>query len=98
MRYGAMGAWPADAELGLVILAWVLGPGFSHPMFRRSVNALVPNFAEAAQAVRAIGPNPTLVTLGGIARCAFDNGAVVIRWNLDPDLLYWPQDLSRCKM
>jgi hypothetical protein len=94
-QYGALDAWPADAELGLVVLAWVLGPGFSLPQFRESVNTLVPNFSKAARAIGSGGP-PSLITLGGIARCALNNGALVVRWNLDPEVLYWPLELSGC--
>ena len=95
-RYVALDVWPADSQLGLFVLSWILGPGFSIAGFRDSVNALVPDFGKAA---RSIGPgsNPTLVTLGGIARCSFRNAALVVRWNLDPSILYWPMDLSRCR-
>jgi hypothetical protein len=94
-RYGVMDAWPADAELGLVVLAWALGPGFTISGFREALGQLVPDYARAA---RAIGPggSPTLITLGGIARCALSNGAIVVRWNLNPEVLYWPLALERC--
>ncbi len=94
-RYVAVDAWPADAELGLVVLAWALGPGFVLAGFREAVAPLVPDFARAA---RCIGPGgtPTLITLGGVARRALGNGAVVIARNLDPDVLYWPASLASC--
>lgn len=97
--YVAMDAWPLDSQLGLCVLSWVLGPGFSIAGFRESVNRLVPDFLAAARAVKRLEPeglNPTLVTLYGIARCALRNGAVVVRWNLDPETLYWPSDLADC--
>lgn len=92
-RYAALDAWPADAQLGLYVLGWVLGPGFSLKGFAPSVNRLVPDFAAAA---RAVGPGstPTTVSLGGMARQAFRNAAVVCRWNLVADLLYWPLELA----
>lgn len=95
VRYRALDGWPADPQLGLAVLGWVLGPGFALVGFRQSLNRLVPDFRSAAQAV-GVGTNPTLVTIGGIVRCALRNGAVVTRWNLDPEVLYWPLDLSAC--
>jgi hypothetical protein len=96
-RYAALEAWPADAQLGLFILAWMLGPGFALAGFRESCNRLVPDFVGAARSVTWIGsPNPTIITLGGIARSTLANGAAVVHWNLDPEALYWPLDLSNC--
>jgi hypothetical protein len=95
-RYAALDAWPADAQLGLFVLSWVLGSGFSIAGFRESVNALVPDFGKTAWVI-GTGSNPALVTLGGIARCSFRNAALVVRWNLDSEVLYWPLDLSRCR-
>ena len=92
-RYSAVGAWPADSQLGLLVLAWVLGPGFSLKGFREAVNSLVPNFDRAALAV-SLGGSSTLTDLGEIARCGFRNGGVVVRTNLDPEALYWPLDLA----
>jgi hypothetical protein len=93
-RYSALAAWPADAQLGLVILAWALGPGFSLAGFAKAVNRLVPNFALAAQAV---GPGrvPVAIAIGEAIRVAFRNAAVAMRWNLNTEHLYWPDDLSK---
>ena len=96
-RYTALDAWPADAELGLCVLAWTLGPGFHRKGFRECVNKLVPDFSSAAGLID-LGSSPTAVTLTGIARCALSNGAHVVRWNLDSSLLYWPLSLSSCKV
>lgn len=95
-RYRVYEAWPADAQLALGVLAWVLGPGFHLPRFAAAVNAPLPDFRRAAAAVGRGGANSTLVTLGGITRRGLRNGDVVLQWNLDPDTLYWPHDLSSC--
>jgi len=92
-RYSALGAWPADSQLGLLVLAWSLGPGFSLPGFAPAVNRLVPHFARAGAAI-PIGKDATIVALNDIARAAFCNGSVVVHWNLYPDVLYWPLALS----
>lgn len=93
-RYRALEAWPADAQLALAVLAWTLGPGFALRGFPQATNALVPDFGRAA-AMIGPGGGPTLITLGGVARCGLRNGAYVLRWNLNPEILYWPNDLSR---
>ena len=98
-RYSALTAWPADAELGLMLLAWMLGPGFPLAGFREAVNRCVPDFVAAAHAVQAackVGGSPTLVTVIGIVRCTFTNAETVVRWNLNPEVLYWPLDLMAC--
>jgi hypothetical protein len=99
-RYSAMDAWPADAEFGLFILSWTMGPGFTLGDFRAKVNALVPDFHGASARLRRAGgsaPPAAFITLTlvGIARTAFSNAAIVLRWNLTSDILYWPTDLSR---
>jgi hypothetical protein len=96
-RYSALEVWPADAELGLYVLAWALGPGFSSRGFREAVNTLVPDFARAASAMEA-GNDPSLITLIGIARRALCNATVVTTWNLNPEILYWPLDLASCTL
>jgi hypothetical protein len=96
-RYGDTSVWPVDAELGLLVLAWTLGPGFAIRGFREALAELIPDFARAARAVGQSPSNPTLVTIGGIARCCLSNGAMVVKWDLDPEVLYWPLDLSKCK-
>lgn len=94
-RYAAVDAWPADAQLWIMVLGWALGPGFSLAGFRQAVNQLVPDFVGAARAI-GVGKTPTLVTLGGIARVGFGNAAIVVRFDLDPEVLYWPIDMTRC--
>ena len=92
-RYPAVRAWPADAKLALYLLAWMLGPGFALKGFRESVNIYEPDFAAAA---RAVGPgkNPADITLTGYVRTALRNAAVVVKWDLNPEALYWPANLS----
>ena len=95
-RYGALAGWPADAELGLLVLAWVLGSGFSIQGFREALAPprLVPDFRRAGAAIGR-GGSPSLITLGGIARGAFENAGVVLDWNFHPEILYWPMQLPR---
>jgi hypothetical protein len=93
-RYSAFEAWPADGQLGLCVLVWALGSGFSLGKFVAHVNQLVPNFARAATCIGP-GDTPIEISIGAIARAAFRNAAIVVRWNLDAGLLHWPTDLSK---
>jgi hypothetical protein len=94
-KYTALDAWPADAQLGLAVLAWALGSGFSLKPFADAVNVLEPDFAAAERAI-PMSENPTRISLESIARQCFRNTAVVVRWDLNPNLLYWPCELSSC--
>lgn len=96
-RYVALSAWPADAQLGLGVIAWSLGSGFSNREFRAAVNEEAPDFMKAAEAA-AIGQDPTSITLLGIARSALRNGAAVLAHDLDPEIVYWPIELTRCSL
>jgi hypothetical protein len=93
-RYSALRAWPADAQLGLMVLALVLGPGFRLAGFAEAVNQLVPDFIAASRAI-GHGKTPTAIVLGGIARACFRNAQLVVHHSLDANLLFWPTDLSR---
>jgi len=95
-RYAAFPAWPADARLGLYVLAWVLGPGFHIRPFSKAVNQLHPDFAAAAGAIGK-GSTPTTIAITGVVRQLFRNASVVVARDLNPSLLYWPIDLSTCK-
>ncbi len=94
-RYGSLDAWPVDAELGLRVLAWTLGSGFSLRGFRDALSPVLPDFEGAARAI-PMGADPTQIVLNAIARRALENGSVVMHWNLNPEILYWPLHLSCC--
>lgn len=94
-RYGPLDAWPADAELGLAVLAWSLGPGFTLRGFREALREVIPAFEAAARAV-PIGESSAQIVLNSVARTCLRNGSVVVRWDLDPEILYWPLELSKC--
>ena len=94
-RYGILDAWPADAQLGLCVLAWALGPGFSLKGFREALRPALPDFEGAARAV-PIGADPEGIVLHEMARRCLENGSVVVRWDLNPEVLYWPMGLSSC--
>lgn len=92
-KYGPLDAWPADAQLGLCLLAWTLGSGFSLRGFRDALRPVLPDFEGASRAI-PVGSDPTQIALNGIARRCFENGSVVVRWDLNPEILYWPMGLA----
>ena len=47
-RFPGYASWPADAQLALNSMAWAMGANFNYPLFAKAVNALTPNFKEAA--------------------------------------------------
>jgi hypothetical protein len=59
------------------------------------VNCYRPDFNRAARLL-PLGSNPTLISIGGEARRAFRNAAVVLRHDLQ-DLLYWPLELQHAR-
>ena len=96
VRYRALDAWPADAELALRVLGWALGPGFALAGFREALNGgALPDFDAAARCLN-LGDVPTLIALSGVARTGFLNASVVVRAGLDPEVLYWPLGLTDC--
>ncbi len=93
-RYSAFDAWPADGQVGLHTMAIVLGPGFALAGFRRAVDAAVPDFDQAAEHCAIPDGGMTVAVLNARNERLFRNAAVVLRRNLDPELLYFPQDLG----
>lgn len=93
-RYPAFEAWPADAQLGLLLLGWALGPGFSLPGFKNTVDSLEPDFRHAAALVAPTGDvgDP----LRDIIRQCLRNADIVLQWALTDSVLYYPTDLSSC--
>lgn len=88
-RYAAFVFWPADAQLALHIMAWVIGPGFSNQPFRNAVNRAVPDFAGAAGccAMPDRG-HPAVVTLNEVNRCLLLTAHRVLERELDFDSIY----------
>lgn len=37
-RYPSFESWPADAQLGILSMAWAMGPDFNFPEFRAAIN------------------------------------------------------------
>lgn len=83
---------PADAQMGLLSMAWAMGAAFApkFPKFTRALNAMVPDFNTAAVESRMSDALPR----NDANRTLFQNAAVVVAKNLDPTRLYYPQALD----
>ena len=92
-------AWPADAQLALLSMAWAMGPGgpgqFSN--FRAACQKLDFN-AAAAECKMNEASNPGLVPRNRANFTLFSNAAIVVagvaRGGLQPATLYYPRVLT----
>lgn len=91
--------WPADAQLGLLSMAWAMGPagpgGF--PNFRAACQRLDFNAAAAECRMNEAG-NPGLVPRNNANVALFSNAAIVLAGAAQPGLerasLYYPRVLT----
>lgn len=97
-RFKGYDAWPADAQLGLLSMAWAMGPHFKFPKFEAAVNQLLPDFKLAAQHAR-IGTkgNPGVIPRNEANLTLFTNAAKIVKQGLDFDKLHWPEILPDIK-
>ncbi len=88
-RWQSFAGWPADAQLGLLSMAWALGPAFRFPMFEAHLRA--GNFEGCAKecTISEVG-NPGVKPRNVANRSLFANAARVVKDGLDPDVLYYP--------
>lgn len=85
--------WPAAAQLGLLSMAWALGPAFSvrWPRFTRA--ARVRDFATCSRECSMQGGG-TIPTRNARNRQLFEEAAVVESHKLDPEVLHWPNRVA----
>src|SRR3954454_7750714 len=86
-------AWPADAQLGVLSMAWALGPGFPAPWTKFTVAAHPQDWAAAAAncKINETG-NPGVKPRNEADVVLFTNAAAVKAKGLDPGTLYYPAD------
>lgn len=85
-------SFPADAQLGIMSMAWAVGPGFpaKFPNFSRCVLARDWTGAVASCKIREEG-NPGVVPRNACNRLCFSNAAFVERNGLERSTLHWPE-------
>jgi GH24 family phage-related lysozyme (muramidase) len=84
-RFPQFENWPADAQLGLLSMAWAMGPAFSFPNFQRAANA--GDFSTAARESHSFNTAPARNEANAQL---FENAADVLRVGADPAVLYYP--------
>jgi hypothetical protein len=82
--------WPADAQLGLLSMAWGMGPAFKFPKFQAFVAA--GDFENAATECRFNPEIGTIVKRNDLDQQCFRNAARVIAEGLDPEVLLIAED------
>ncbi len=90
-EFSTMDSWPADAQLGLLSMAWAMGPAFgpSWPHFRAACTASDWASAAANCQMNEAG-NPGLKPRNAADVLLFNNAVVVQANGLDFSVLYWP--------
>lgn len=78
-------SWPADAQLGLLSMAWGMGPAFRFPKFQAFVAA--GDFDGAAGECRFNPEIGTIVTRNDLNQQCFANAGRVVGEGLDPSVL-----------
>ncbi len=93
-RFSNWDGWPGDAQLAAHSMAWADGANFRFPKLVAAVNAIYPDFALAADESHTddVG-NPGLRPRNKANFILWNNAAAVLSGNLDPERLYYPQDL-----
>jgi GH24 family phage-related lysozyme (muramidase) len=92
--------WPADAQLGLLSMAWAMGPGFSATWHRFSVACEKMDFDGAAENCRiSEAGNPGVVPRNKANKHLFQNAAAVVAGEADGfyqrQTLYYQQILMK---
>ncbi len=85
--------WPSDAQMGVLSIAWAVGPVFHFPRFSAAVK--VQDFATAAaESHMDATHNRGLVPRNRANLLLFQNAAAVLEAGADPSVLYWPQSYA----
>ncbi|RZI53879.1 MAG: M23 family metallopeptidase [Pseudonocardia sp.] len=87
--------WPADAQLGLLSMAWGMGPAFKFPKFQS--HASVRDWTGAADECRFNPDVGTIKIRNDRNQQLFRNAALVEELGLDPSELLWPNRAARSK-
>lgn len=90
-HFPAFASFPADAQLGILSMAWAVGPGFPTKFgnFKAAVLAGSWEGAEACCKIREEG-NPGVVPRNAANRLCFRNAHMSELSGADPTVLFWP--------
>lgn len=92
-RFQGFHDWPADAQMGILSMAWAMGPAFQFPLFEKAADA--GDFMTCATECRisTVG-NPGVVPRNAANTTLFKNAAYVLAKGWDADALWWPAVLG----
>lgn len=90
-KYPGYDGWPADAQLGILSMAWAAGPSFYFPKFAAAVNQPVPDFFTAADESHMAGLNKDREDAN---HQLFVNAGNVLSAGFDPSILYYPGEVQ----
>lgn len=94
--FKAFDSWPADAQLGLLSMAWALGPaGFDRfPSFTAACRRLDFKHAAAQSKIAETG-NPGIIPRNRANFILFSNAAAAVAEGHDLAALHYPADLTQ---
>jgi GH24 family phage-related lysozyme (muramidase) len=92
-RYSNFDTMPADAQMGIHSMAWAMGPAFRFPQFDAAVNANDFRTAAVQSVFRGTGVQPRI----DADKILFNNAAIVTEAGGDPEVLYYPTQLTDVK-
>jgi Putative peptidoglycan binding domain len=94
-EFARFDAWPADAQLGLLSMAWAMGPAFASgwPMFRAACASENWDAAADASRISEVG-NPGVAPRNRANKILFTNAARVKDEGRDIATLFYPQILT----
>lgn len=92
-RFPEYEAWPADAQLATLSLAWACGSSFDYPKLDAALR--VRDFETAALECLITRPNHRVIRARNAANVLlYANASHVQSYHLDPDVLVWPGALA----
>lgn len=89
-RFSDWDSWPADAQLGVLSMAWAMGPGFHFPKFEAAAIAQDWETAAKESHIDTTG-NPGVIPRNADNLTLFENAAAVAQSKADPSILYFPK-------
>lgn len=92
-RFPDYESWPADAQLGILSLAWACGPAFHFPHFEDALRVRDFDTASVECKMSEAG-NPGLKPRNLADHILFTNAAKVVRLGLNPDVLWYPRAVT----
>lgn len=92
-RFPEWDTWPADAQLGIVSLAWACGPAFRFP--KLATHLANRDWAAAEGEISIARDHGTINKRNEWQKLCMRNAAAVEAAGADPDVLHWPNEAPK---